>query len=203
MNGPMLKSSFSQFSLEVGVDEAGRGCLAGPVFAASVILPGGYQNPLLNDSKKLTLLQRNTLRKIIESEALFWAVGTASVEEIDRMNILQATFLSMHRAIENLKIKPEFLIIDGNRFKPYHNIPHQTIVRGDGLFQSIAAASVLAKTHRDEYMQEIDLQFPNYGWRQNKGYGTAFHRKAISQFGSCRHHRQSFTLLKRQMCLFE
>lgn len=187
--------------LEAGIDEAGRGCLAGPVFAAAVILPEGFKNGLMDDSKKLSHSQRTELREIIEKEAICWAVGKAEVEEIDKINILQATFLAMHRAVMGLKIKPEFLIVDGNRFKAFPPIPHKNIIGGDGLYASIAAASILAKTHRDEYMSIISKDHPPYQWQQNKGYGTEKHRNAIREFGPSIHHRKSFTLLRDQISL--
>ena len=191
----MLLSFHTKGKIEAGCDEAGRGCLAGPVFAAAVILPLDFSNELLNDSKKLTEKQRDKLRIIIEKEALAWAVGSLSPKEIDKYNILNASFLAMHRAIDQLSIRPESLLIDGNRFKKYEDIPHHTIIKGDGKYLSIAAASVLAKTHRDAYMKKIDMTFPMYGWKQNKGYPTVAHRTAIQQHGSCKHHRQSFRLL--------
>ena len=187
--------------IEAGCDEAGRGCLAGPVFAAAVILPADFENQLLNDSKQLTERQRETLRPIIEREAVAWAVAQVSPHEIDEINILNASILAMHRAIDALAVRPEHLIIDGNRFKPYRDIPYQTIVKGDGKYLSIAAASVLAKTHRDEYMRRLDTQFPHYGWRDNKGYPTAAHRAAIAQYGTTPHHRLTFQLLDTQLKL--
>ncbi len=181
--------------IEAGCDEAGRGCLAGPVFAAAVILPDGYSNALLNDSKKLTERQRDALRPVIERDALAWAVGVVTNEEIDKINILQASFLAMHRAIDGLKVRPEFLLIDGNRFRPYGGIDHQCIVKGDGKMMSIAAASILAKTHRDEFMRRIHEDYPQYGWDVNKGYPTKAHRQAIARYGATPHHRISFRLL--------
>ncbi len=175
--------------------------MAGPVFAAAVILPDDFENQLLNDSKQLTERQRETLRPIIEREAVAWAVAQVSPHEIDEINILNASILAMHRAIDALAVRPEHLIIDGNRFKPYCDIPHQTIVKGDGKYLSIAAASVLAKTHRDEYMRRLDTQFPHYGWRDNKGYPTAAHRAAIAQYGTTPHHRLTFQLLDTQLKL--
>jgi len=182
--------------LEAGCDEAGRGCLAGPVFAAAVILPKNYQNEHLNDSKQLNKNERNALRKTIEVEALAWAVASVDQEEIDQINILNASILAMHRAIEQLKIMPEFLLIDGNRFKPYKKIPHQTVVKGDGKYLSIAAASVLAKTYRDHYMLQIHNEFPNYGWLTNQGYPTKKHYDAILKHGITPHHRKTFKLVK-------
>lgn len=181
--------------IEAGCDEAGRGCLAGPVFAAAVILPDGYSNDLLNDSKKLTERQRDALRPVIERDALAWAVGVVTNEEIDKINILQASFLAMHRAVDGLKVRPEFLLIDGNRFRPYDGIGHQCIVKGDGKMMSIAAASILAKTHRDEFMRRIHEDYPQYGWDVNKGYPTKAHRQAIARYGATPHHRISFRLL--------
>lgn len=191
----MLLPYLEKGRIEAGCDEAGRGCLAGPVFAAAVILPEGYRNELLNDSKKLTDRQRNTLRPIIEKDALAWSVGIVTNEEIDRINILQASFLAMHRAVATLGISPEHLLIDGNRFNPYPNIPHTCIVKGDGKMMSIAAASILAKTHRDEFMEKIHVDYPMYGWNVNKGYPTKAHRAAIEAYGSSPWHRRSFRLL--------
>jgi ribonuclease HII len=180
--------------LEAGIDEAGRGCYAGPVCAAAVVLPAHFFHPLLNDSKKLTEAGRQLLRPIVEAEALAWAVGWASVEEIDRLNILQASFLAMHRAIVALRPQPQFLLIDGNRFAPYHGIGHACVVGGDGRYTSIAAASILAKTHRDALVQTLHAEYPQYGWNKNKTYGTAAHRAAIAQHGLCPHHRKSFKI---------
>lgn len=179
---------------EAGCDEAGRGCLAGPVYAAAVILPPDFKNELLNDSKQLTEHQRYLLRPIIEKEAVAWAVGVVSAEEIDKINILNASFLAMHRALDQLKVRPEHIIVDGNRFKPYHEVPHVTIVKGDGKYLSIAAASILAKTYRDDYMNAIDAEFPVYGWKKNKGYPTKAHRSALAKYGSSPHHRMSYNL---------
>lgn len=190
----MLKLSFSNQLLEAGCDEAGRGCLCGPVFAAAVILPVDFKNEHLNDSKKLTKKQRDALRMIIEKEAISWAVGIVDNLLIDEINILNASILAMHKALNKLSIKPQFLIIDGNRFKPYHDISFQCIVKGDGLFESIAAASVLAKTHRDEFMEKIHNEYPGYGWNKNKGYPTLQHRQAISSLGITPYHRKSFNL---------
>ena len=189
--------------LEAGCDEAGRGCLAGPVFAAAVILPEGYSNDLLNDSKQLSEKRRDSLRPVIERDALAWAVGIVTAEEIDRINILNASFLAMHRAIDALKVRPEFLLIDGNRFKPYGGISHECIVKGDGKMMSIAAASILAKTHRDEYMKRIHEEYPQYAWNINKGYPTKAHRAAIAQYGTTPHHRLSFRLIDTLPSLFE
>jgi ribonuclease HII len=177
---------------EAGCDEAGRGCLAGPVFAAAVILPDDFENEMLNDSKKLSEKQRNILREIIEKEAVGWAVASIGPETIDKINILNASILAMHKAIEKLEPKPGFLLIDGNRFKKYGNIPHVTIVKGDGKYMSIAAASILAKTHRDSYMQQLHEEFPQYGWNRNKGYPTLQHKLAIQQFGNTPYHRKTF-----------
>lgn len=197
----MLKNFLHEQHIEAGCDEAGRGCLAGPVYAAAVILPKKFSNPLLNDSKQLTEKQRNELRPIIEHEAITWAVGIASTQEIDEINILNASFLAMHRAIEQLKIIPQHLLIDGNRFNKYKNIDHTCIIEGDAKFLSIAAASVLAKTYRDEYMKRIHRLFPQYGWEHNKGYATQMHRTAIEKHGANEHHRKSFTLLPPQLSL--
>lgn len=181
--------------IEAGCDEAGRGCLAGPVYAAAVILPADFNNPLLNDSKQLTEKQRYDLRPVIEKEAIAWAVGIVDNREIDRINILKASFTAMHRAIDQLSVKPQHLLIDGNRFIPYPDIPHTTIVKGDGKMMSIAAASVLAKTYRDDFMNRIAQEYPQYDWLDNKGYPTAKHREAIRQFGTTPYHRMSFNLL--------
>lgn len=199
----MLLPYLEQGRIEAGCDEAGRGCLAGPVFAAAVILPKGYCNELLNDSKKLTEHRRDELRAIIERDALAWAVEVVTAEEIDHINILNASFLAMHRAVDALTVRPEHLLIDGNRFKPYHNTPHTCIVKGDGKMMSIAAASILAKTHRDEFMARIHEEFPQYAWNINKGYPTKAHRAAISQYGPSPYHRKSFRLLDTQLSLFE
>ena len=179
-------------TIEAGCDEAGRGCLAGPVVAAAVILPPKFKNTILDDSKKLTEKKRYALREIIEKEALAWAVGIVSPEEIDKINILNASFLAMHRAIDQLKVKPEQLLIDGNRFNPYNNIPHHCIIKGDGKYLAIAAASVLAKTYRDDLMLELHEKYPNYDWNSNKGYPTKKHRLAIREFGITPHHRKTF-----------
>lgn len=181
--------------IEAGVDEAGRGCLAGDVYAAAVILPPDYANAALNDSKQLTAHQRYALREEIERDAVAWAVGTASVEEIDRLNILNATILAMHRALDGLSRRPEFIIVDGNRFKPYGPIPAQTIVKGDGKYLAIAAASILAKTCRDDYMRRLHGQYPGYGWDRNAGYPTRTHRAAIGRLGPTPLHRMTFRLL--------
>ena len=198
----MLESCYKDNQLEAGCDEAGRGCYAGPVFAAAVILPPGFYHPLLNDSKQVKEKNRELLRPVIEREALAWAVASVSEKEIDEINILKASIKAMHLAIGKLKKKPQYLLIDGNRFYPYKKIPHQCFVKGDGRFASIAAASILAKTHRDEYMANLHAEFPHYGWDRNKGYGTAAHRKAIEEFGLCTYHRKSFNLLPVQKELF-
>ena len=190
-----LKGNFSKFELECGCDEAGRGCLAGPVVAAAVILPVDFTNPLLNDSKQLTEAERDALRPIIEKEALAWAVAEVDNHEIDEINILNASILAMHRAIDKLSIRPEFIIVDGNKFKPYADIHHQTIVKGDSKYLSIAAASVLAKTHRDEIMQTLHSEFPIYDWDNNKAYPTPKHRAAIRKHGTTNYHRMSYDLL--------
>lgn len=188
---PYLHEDF----VEAGCDEAGRGCLAGSVYAAAVILPRDFENELLNDSKQLTEKQRYALREVIEREALAWAVGIVTAQEIDEMNILNASFLAMHRAVDQLKIRPEHLLIDGNRFKAYADIPHTTVVKGDGKYLSIAAASVLAKTYRDDYMNALHQEFPVYDWDQNKGYPTKKHRLAIEKQGPSPYHRMTFRLL--------
>ena len=198
----MLQSKIHPNLIEVGCDEAGRGCLAGPVVAAAVILPNDFHHPWLNDSKQVGKSHRNALRDVIEKEALFWAVGFCSHEEIDQINILNASILAMHRAIEKLGTIPEFIAVDGNRFKPYPNVPHQTEVKGDGRFLHIAAASILAKTHRDEIMERLHQEFPDYGWNQNAGYPTIAHRNAIRTHGITPHHRKSFRLLPEQLRLF-
>ena len=190
-----LKGNFTTYAFECGCDEAGRGCLAGPVVAAAVILPLDFECPMLNDSKQLTEIQRDMLRPIIEREALAWAVAEVDNTEIDKINILNASILAMHRAIGQLNILPQFIIVDGNRFKPYRDIPHQTIVKGDSKYLSIAAASVLAKTHRDELMQKLHAEFPYYDWHKNKAYPTLKHRAAIRLFGTTTYHRMSYNLL--------
>ncbi len=193
----MLEKFLNKDLIEAGCDEAGRGCLAGPVVAAAVILPKDFENDILNDSKKLSKKNRNTLKDIIKKEALAWAVGVVDHKEIDKINILNASILAMHKAVEQLKKEPEFLLIDGNRFKPYKEIPHQTIIKGDGKYLSIAAASVLAKTYRDELMTKLSDSYPQYKWYKNKGYGTKDHRDAIAIHGQSPFHRKSF-VLKRQ-----
>lgn len=197
----MLEPFLVAGRVEAGCDEAGRGCLAGPVTAAAVILPPDFSDPMINDSKQLSERRRDLLRPIIEREAIAWAVATVSAQEIDEINILRASFLAMHRAIDALKVKPEHLLIDGNRFNPYPEIPHTTIIKGDGKMMSIAAASILAKTHRDELMRRLDAEFPQYGWAKNKGYPTAAHRDAIARHGITPYHRRSFTLLDTQLTL--
>ena len=188
--------------IEAGCDEAGRGCLAGAVYAAAVILPPDFHNDELNDSKQLSERRRYALRPIIEAEAVAWAVGVVTPEEIDRINILKASFLAMHRAIEQLKVRPEHLLIDGNRFTPYPGIGHTTVVKGDGKYLSIAAASVLAKTYRDDYMNRLATEYPEYAWDVNKGYPTKAHREAIRQYGITPYHRKTFRLLPQQLELF-
>ena len=191
----MLQSHYYEGKIEAGCDEAGRGCLAGSVYAAAVILPEDYQNELLNDSKQLTEKKRYQLREIIERDAVAWAVGIVTPEEIDKINILNASILAMHRALDQLKVRPEAIIVDGNRFKPYQKLPHTTIVKGDGKYLSIAAASILAKTYRDDYMNQLAEEYPQYDWRSNKGYPTKKHRDAIKQFGITPYHRKSYNLL--------
>lgn len=180
--------------IEAGCDEAGRGCLSGPVVAAAVILPEGFNHPLLNDSKQLSERQRDILRPIIEKESLAFGIGIVSQKEIDEINILNASILAMHRALDKLHLKPQHILVDGNKFKPYKNIPHTTIVKGDGKYMSIAAASVLAKTHRDEIMYSLDKELPQYNWKKNKGYPTKDHRAAIAEHGASIHHRMTFKL---------
>lgn len=191
----MLKDHFYEGLTEAGCDEAGRGCLAGSVYAAAVILPLGYQNEQLNDSKKLTDHQRKVLRTIIERDAVAWAVGIVTAEEIDEINILNASILAMHRALDQLKVRPEAVIVDGNRFKPYGDLPYTTIVKGDGKYLSIAAASILAKTYRDDYMDQLAEEYPQYDWKSNKGYPTKKHRAAIKEYGITPYHRKSYNLL--------
>ncbi|MDN3587930.1 ribonuclease HII [Pedobacter aquatilis] len=198
----MLLNCYQEEFLEAGCDEAGRGCLAGPVFAAAVILPKGFVLEGLNDSKQLTHEQRNLLRPIIEKEALAWAVASCDHEEIDKINILNASFLAMHRAVEKLHTRPEYLVIDGNRFKAYPEIPHSCIIKGDGKYLNIAAASILAKTHRDEYMTNLHIDFPHYNWGKNKGYPTIAHRKAVLEIGLSPFHRKTFNVSAPQLELF-
>ena len=192
----MLKSYYNAQAIEAGLDEAGRGCLAGPVTAAAVILPKDYQHKWLNDSKQLRKIQRNELRLEIQKEALAWAVAEATNEEIDKINILKASFLAMHRAVEKLTILPEHLLIDGNRFTRYPLIPHTCIIKGDAKFLSISAASILAKTYRDDFMEKLADEFPYYKWKENAGYPTLFHRKAIAEFGLTKWHRVTFRMQK-------
>ena len=191
----MLKNNYYEGMVEAGCDEAGRGCLAGSVYAAAVILPPDYHNELLNDSKQLTEKRRYALREVIQREAVAWAVGIVTPEEIDKINILNASILAMHRALDQLAVRPEAVIVDGNRFKPYGNVPFSTIVKGDGKYLSIAAASILAKTYRDDYMGKLDEEYPQYDWKSNKGYPTKKHRDAIRQFGTTPYHRRTFNLL--------
>lgn len=198
----MLKHSYHKDLLEAGCDEAGRGCFAGPVFAAAVILPRDFKHKLLNDSKKMTHEQRMEVRPYIEEKALAWAVASCTAEEIDTINILRASFQAMHRAIAQLKVLPQHLLIDGNRFNPYEGIPHLCIIEGDGKYKNIAAASVLAKTYRDDYMVKLHEEFPHYDWHSNKGYGTPKHRQAIQVYGITDHHRKSFRLMPDQLELF-
>jgi ribonuclease HII len=191
----MLESCYYKGKVEAGCDEAGRGCLAGSVYAAAVILPEDYQNELLNDSKQLTEKKRYQLREIIERDAVAWAVGVVTPEEIDKMNILNASILAMHRALDQLKVRQEAVIVDGNRFKKYKDLPHTTIVKGDGKYLSIAAASILAKTYRDDYMNRLAEEYPQYDWLSNKGYPTKKHREAIRQYGITPYHRKTFNML--------
>ena len=196
-----LLSCFKEGIIEAGCDEAGRGCLAGPVFAAAVILPPNFKNELLNDSKKLTEKQRYQLRPVIENEALTWAVEAVSNDEIDEVNILNASFLAMNRAVQKLKMKPAHLLIDGNRFRTKNDIPFTCMVKGDGRFFSIAAASILAKTYRDDYMKKLNYEFPEYDWKTNKGYPTVKHRAAIAKYGISKYHRKSFRLREEQLSI--
>jgi ribonuclease HII len=193
MDNP-LRSHYQEKRSEAGCDEAGRGCYAGPVFAAAVILPPDFFHPLLNDSKQVTEENRNLLRPYIETNALAWAVARVDHDEIDRINILRASFKAMHLALDQLRVRPKLLLIDGNRFIRYRRTPHRCIVRGDSIFASIAAASILAKTSRDEYMRQLHAEFPQYGWESNKGYGTREHRDAIEKHGLCKYHRKSFDI---------
>ncbi|MCC6634594.1 MAG: ribonuclease HII [Chitinophagaceae bacterium] len=199
----MLQPYYQENIIEAGCDEAGRGCYAGPVFAAAVILPNHFFHPLLNDSKQVKEKDRNELRWYIEQNALAYAVSKIDNNEIDKINILKASFKAMHLALDNLKLKPDLLLIDGNRFLQYKKIKHHCIVKGDGKFASIAAASVLAKTYRDEFMQQLHHEFSMYGWNKNKGYGTLQHRKAIEQFGLSKYHRKSFNIVPKQIELFK
>jgi ribonuclease HII len=195
----VLKAYHTKGLTEAGCDEAGRGCLAGPVVAAAVILPLKFNHPWLNDSKQLTEKQRDTLRPVIEKEALAWAVASVLPKEIDEINILNASFLAMHRALEQINLPIDLILVDGNRFKPFGNTAHKCIIKGDGIYRSIAAASVLAKTHRDEVMLQLHYEYPHYAWNKNKGYPTKLHRDAIRINGSCIEHRMSFTLLPEQL----
>lgn len=197
----MLSSFYQSEFIEAGCDEAGRGCLAGPVFAAAVILPRDFSHPVLNDSKKLKEKDRFELRELIEKQALSFAVGMVDHHEIDRINILNASFSAMHLALDQLDIRPGLILVDGNRFKPYQGLPHQCIVKGDGKFYSIAAASILAKTYRDEYMLKISVEYPQYGWEINKGYPTSKHRKAVMVHGMSPYHRKSFRISDPQLSL--
>lgn len=197
-----LQLKHTPFLFEAGCDEAGRGCLAGPVVAAAVILPENFFHSLLNDSKQVTKSNRNLLRQFIEENAIEWAVGICSPKEIDKINILNASILAMHKALDQLKNRPEFILVDGNRFKKYQNIDHATMVKGDARFTNIAAASILAKTHRDEIMEELHVKFPHYGWDHNAGYPTPAHRDAIRAHGITPHHRKTFRLLPEQLALF-
>ena len=199
----MLKSHYYEGLIEAGCDEAGRGCLAGSVYAAAVILPSDYQNELLNDSKKLTAKKRYALREEIERDAIAWAVGIVTPEEIDKINILNASFLAMHRALDQLQVRPEAVIVDGNRFKPYQDLPSTTIVKGDGKYLSIAAASILAKTYRDDYMLSLAEEYPQYDWQSNMGYPTKKHRQAILEHGITPYHRKSYNLLGDKQLSFD
>jgi len=199
----LLQAYFQEELIEAGCDEAGRGCLAGPVFAAAVILPKDFFHPVLNDSKQLTEEQRYELRPYIEQHAICYAVASLNNKQIDNYNILRASFKSMHLAIKQLKVQPQLLLIDGNRFARYKKIPHKCIIQGDGIYASIAAASILAKTYRDDFMKELHKKFPKYNWAQNKGYATKEHQEALDQHGPCKFHRQSFRLSYNQPELFE
>ena len=199
----MLENHYFEGKIEAGCDEAGRGCLAGSVYAAAVILPVGYNNPGLNDSKKLTAAKRQQLRIEIERDAVAWAVGVVTPEEIDEINILRASFLAMHRALDQLKVRPEAIIVDGNRFTPYNNIPYATIVKGDGKYQAIASASILAKTDRDDYMDKLAEEYPYYDWQTNKGYPTKAHREGIRLHGISPYHRKSYNLLGTKQLTFD
>lgn len=197
----MLLPHYFEGKIEAGCDEAGRGCLAGSVYAASVILPKGYDNPLLNDSKQLTEKRRYALRDTIVRDAVAWAIGIVTPEEIDKINILNASFLAMHRALDQLTVRPEAIIVDGNRFTPYHDVPYATIVKGDGKYQAIAAASILAKTFRDDYMDRLAIEYPYYDWQKNKGYPTRAHREGIRLHGITPYHRKSYNLLGNEPML--
>jgi len=197
-----LKSCLSVGRIEAGCDEAGRGCLAGPVVASAVIIPEGWHHPDLDDSKKLSPRRRERIAEFIKKEIDHWAIGSCSPEEVDRYNILNASFIAMHRALDQLKLVPDCILVDGNRFKPYREIIHECVIKGDGIFSSIAAASVLAKTHRDEWMKSLHDEYPDYGWDSNMGYPTKQHREAIAEIGPSPYHRKSFTLLREQPSLF-
>ncbi|NVJ89478.1 MAG: ribonuclease HII [Flavobacteriaceae bacterium] len=197
----MLKLNYSGFKLEAGTDEAGRGCLSGPVVAAAVILAEDFTHPLLNDSKQLSEKKRQLLKPIIEQEAIAFSVAFIDNTEVDKLNVLQASLTGMHRSLQQLKVAPEFIIVDGNKFKNYKDIPHKTIIKGDAKFMSIASASVLAKTYRDEFMEQIHQEFPQYNWKKNKGYPTKEHRAAIKKYGITKYHRKTFKLLPEQLKL--
>ncbi|MBC7936109.1 MAG: ribonuclease HII [Rhizobacter sp.] len=197
----MLQAHLKKNRIEAGIDEAGRGCYAGPVCAAAVILPKKFFHPLLNDSKQLSKEQRALLKPIIEEKAICWSVSMICNNEIDRINILQATYSAMHQCVATLPVIPEHLLIDGNRFRPYQHISHDCIIQGDGTYAAIAAASILAKTHRDAYMQQLHEEFPHYDWVNNKGYGTLSHRTAIEQHGLCKYHRRSFNIMPQQVVI--
>ena len=199
----MLNPFYQEHLIEAGCDEAGRGCYAGPVFAAAVILPKDFYHPVLNDSKLLTSTERHELKYFIKDHAIAYAVAMVDNEEIDQINILRASFKAMHLALDKLRKRPSFLLIDGNRFSPYKKLKHECIIQGDGKYASIAAASVLAKTHRDAYMKQLHKEFPHYNWKQNKGYGTEEHRNAIDSHGLCKYHRKSFNIMSKQFSLFE
>lgn len=199
----MLSPYYHKTHIEAGLDEAGRGCYAGPVVAAAVVLPKDFYHPLLNDSKQLSKKERALLRPVIEKESICWQVAFVSHIEIDEINILQASYKAMHLALDALPMVPELLLVDGNRFKAYKNIPHHCIIKGDGLYAPIAAASVLAKTHRDDFMEKLHAEFPQFGWANNKGYGTLSHRKAIQEYGLSPYHRKSFNIVPTQLQLFK
>ncbi len=200
---PMLKPFYQDMLLEAGCDEAGRGCYAGPVFAAAVILPPDFAHPDLNDSKQVPVDKRNELKKFIKENAISYAIAMVDNNEIDRINILQASFKAMHMALDKLKKRPKFILVDGNRFRQYKKIKHECIIKGDGIYASIAAASILAKTARDAYMKKIHKEFPHYNWKSNKGYGTPEHRNAIEAHGLCDYHRKSFNIMNMQMSMFD
>jgi ribonuclease HII len=200
---PVLKPFYQDILLEAGCDEAGRGCYAGPVFAAAVILPTDFAHPDLNDSKQVPVEKRNELKKFIKEHALSYAIAMVDNDEIDQINILQASFKAVHIALDKLKKRPKFILMDGNRFKQYRKIKHECIIKGDGIYASIAAASILAKTARDAYMKKLHKEFPHYGWKNNKGYGTPEHRAAIDEHGLCKYHRHSFNIMNMQMSMFD